>query len=108
LGSDEGHVMEDFKGRIAVITGAASGFGLEASRIAARGHEVVMADVQADALVLAATTCERSVPPMAPRCWRTDSTSRRPPRWRRWRPPRARASVCRTSSSTTPVWAPAA
>jgi NAD(P)-dependent dehydrogenase (short-subunit alcohol dehydrogenase family) len=38
-------------GGIAVITGAASGFGLEASRIAARqGMRVVMADVQADAL----------------------------------------------------------
>lgn len=40
---------------IAVITGAASGFGLEASRIAAaRGMHVVMADVQADALEAAA------------------------------------------------------
>jgi len=38
-------------GGIAVITGAASGFGLEACRIAARqGMKVVMADVQADAL----------------------------------------------------------
>jgi NAD(P)-dependent dehydrogenase (short-subunit alcohol dehydrogenase family) len=39
----------------AVITGAASGFGLEASRIAARrGMNVVMADVQAEALEAAA------------------------------------------------------
>ncbi|MCU0969591.1 MAG: SDR family oxidoreductase [Rubrivivax sp.] len=39
----------------AVITGAASGFGLEASRIAARrGMNVVMADVQPEALALAA------------------------------------------------------
>jgi NAD(P)-dependent dehydrogenase (short-subunit alcohol dehydrogenase family) len=39
---------------IAVITGAASGFGLQASRIAAqRGMKVVMADVQADALTIA-------------------------------------------------------
>ena len=39
----------------AVITGAGSGFGLEASRIAAsRGMNVVMADVQADALDKAA------------------------------------------------------
>ena len=38
-------------GGVAVITGAASGFGLEASRIAAqRGMRVVMADVQTDAL----------------------------------------------------------
>lgn len=43
--------MKTFEGRTAVITGAASGFGLEASRIAARkGMNVVMADVQADAL----------------------------------------------------------
>ena len=42
-------------GGTAVITGAASGFGLEASRIAARrGMQVVMADVQPDALEAAA------------------------------------------------------
>ena len=45
--------MNDFKGKTAVITGAASGFGLETSRIAARlGMNIVMADVQADALEL--------------------------------------------------------
>ena len=43
--------MKTFKGRTAVITGAASGFGLEASRIAAGlGMNIVMADVQQDAL----------------------------------------------------------
>ncbi|MDP1532337.1 MAG: SDR family oxidoreductase [Rubrivivax sp.] len=48
--------MNDWQGRTAVITGAASGFGLEASRIAARaGMQIVMADVQHDALELAAT-----------------------------------------------------
>ncbi len=47
--------MKNFKGGTAVITGAASGFGLEASRIAARrGMNVVMADVQQDALDVAA------------------------------------------------------
>ena len=47
--------MKTFKGRTAVITGAGSGFGLEASRIAAqRGMNVVMADVQQDALDTAA------------------------------------------------------
>jgi NAD(P)-dependent dehydrogenase (short-subunit alcohol dehydrogenase family) len=41
-------------GGIAVITGAASGFGFEASqRAAQRGMKVVMADVQADALAAA-------------------------------------------------------
>jgi NAD(P)-dependent dehydrogenase (short-subunit alcohol dehydrogenase family) len=45
--------MNHLQGGTAVITGAASGFGLEASRIAARlGMKVVMADVQADALEL--------------------------------------------------------
>ena len=47
--------MKNFKGRTAVITGAASGFGLEASRIAARlGMNIVMADVQQDTLDAAA------------------------------------------------------
>lgn len=47
--------MKDFKGRTAVITGAASGFGLESSRIAARlGMNVVMADVMAEPLAKAA------------------------------------------------------
>jgi NAD(P)-dependent dehydrogenase (short-subunit alcohol dehydrogenase family) len=47
--------MKNFQGRTAVITGAGSGFGLEASRIAARlGMNVVMADVQQDALEKAA------------------------------------------------------
>lgn len=46
--------MSHLQGGIAVITGAASGFGLECSRIAARlGMKVVMADVQADALATA-------------------------------------------------------
>ena len=47
--------MKTFKGRTAVITGAGSGFGLEASRIAASlGMNIVMADVQQDALDSAA------------------------------------------------------
>ena len=51
--------MKTFKGRTAVITGAGSGFGLEAARIAAReGMNVVMADVQQDALDSAAAEIE--------------------------------------------------
>ena len=47
--------MNHLKGGTAVITGAASGFGLEACRIASkRGMNVVMADVQQDALDAAA------------------------------------------------------
>lgn len=46
--------MKTLQGRTAVLTGAASGFGLECARIAARqGMNVVMADVQHDALELA-------------------------------------------------------
>ena len=41
----------DFKGKTAVLTGAASGFGLECARLAAaRGMHLVLVDVQADAL----------------------------------------------------------
>ena len=48
--------MHPLSGGVAVITGAASGFGLEASRLAARlGMRIVMADVQADALEAAAS-----------------------------------------------------
>jgi NAD(P)-dependent dehydrogenase (short-subunit alcohol dehydrogenase family) len=51
--------MKRFDGRTAVITGAGSGFGLEASRIAAReGMAVVMADVQQDALARAVAEIE--------------------------------------------------
>ena len=51
--------MNEFKGRTAVVTGAGSGFGLEVSRIAARrGMNVVMADVQGDALQRAAAEIE--------------------------------------------------
>ena len=51
--------MKHFKGRTAVITGAASGFGLEASRLAAlEGMNVVMADVQQDALDKASAEIE--------------------------------------------------
>jgi NAD(P)-dependent dehydrogenase (short-subunit alcohol dehydrogenase family) len=43
--------MHSFKGRVAVITGAGSGFGREFARIAARLEmKVVLADIQADAL----------------------------------------------------------
>ena len=57
--------MKRFKGRTAVITGAASGFGLESSRIAAReGMNVVMADVQADALDRAAAEIGASGAPV--------------------------------------------
>ena len=44
-------MIEDFKGKTAVLTGAASGFGLECARIGARhGMNLVLVDVQQDAL----------------------------------------------------------
>jgi len=48
-------VITDFKNKTAVLTGAGSGFGLECARIGARlGMNLVMADVQQDALDRAA------------------------------------------------------
>jgi NAD(P)-dependent dehydrogenase (short-subunit alcohol dehydrogenase family) len=45
--------MNDFAGKVAVITGAASGFGREFARIAhALGMKLVLADIQSDALAM--------------------------------------------------------
>lgn len=44
-------MITDFKDKVAVLTGAGSGFGLECARIGAqRGMKLVLADVQQDAL----------------------------------------------------------
>ena len=44
-------MIENFAGKTAVLTGAASGFGLECARMGARlGMQLVLVDVQADAL----------------------------------------------------------
>lgn len=43
--------MQDFNGKVAVVTGAGSGFGREFARLgASRGMKLVLADIQADAL----------------------------------------------------------
>ena len=48
-------MIQDFKGKTAVLTGAGSGFGLECARIGARlGMNLVLVDVQQDALDKAA------------------------------------------------------
>jgi NAD(P)-dependent dehydrogenase (short-subunit alcohol dehydrogenase family) len=49
--------LEDFDGRVAIVTGAASGIGLAvAGAFATEGMRVVMADLDGDRLVAAATT----------------------------------------------------
>jgi len=51
-------IMKDLAGKVAVITGAGSGFGREFARIAVREQmKLVLADVQQDALDAVATEC---------------------------------------------------
>jgi NAD(P)-dependent dehydrogenase (short-subunit alcohol dehydrogenase family) len=53
-------MLKDFTGKIAVLTGAASGFGLECARIAAHnGMKLVLIDVQKDALDAAVIEFEK-------------------------------------------------
>jgi NAD(P)-dependent dehydrogenase (short-subunit alcohol dehydrogenase family) len=55
--------VRTFEGRVAVVTGAASGIGLAlAQRFAAEGMKVVMADVEAAALDRAAATVRATAP----------------------------------------------
>ena len=52
-------MLEDFKGKVAVVTGAASGIGRAlAERFVAEGMKVVLADVETDALHAAARELE--------------------------------------------------
>lgn len=52
-------MISEFKGKTAVLTGAGSGFGLECARIGARlGMNLVLVDVQADALARAQAEME--------------------------------------------------
>lgn len=54
-------MIRDFKNKTAVITGAASGFGLECARIAAaRGMNLVLVDMQQDALQRASDELART------------------------------------------------
>ena len=54
-------MIDDFKGRTAVLTGAGSGFGLECARIGARlGMNLVLVDVQQDALDRAQAELEQA------------------------------------------------
>jgi NAD(P)-dependent dehydrogenase (short-subunit alcohol dehydrogenase family) len=54
-------MIQDFKGKTAVLTGAGSGFGLECARIGARlGMNLVLVDVQQDALDRARAEMEQA------------------------------------------------
>lgn len=53
--------MQDFQGRVAVVTGAASGIGwASAARFAAEGMKVVLADIQQEGLDEAVATLKRA------------------------------------------------
>ncbi|KQT10765.1 SDR family oxidoreductase [Ramlibacter sp. Leaf400] len=61
-------MISDFKGRTAVLTGGASGFGLECARIGARlGMNLVLVDVQQDALDRARAEMEQAGAPVLAR-----------------------------------------
>ena len=68
--------MQSFEGKTAVVTGAASGIGLAlAERFAAARMQVVLADIQQDALDRAVRILEERQPP--PTCF---------PKWLKSRP----------------------
>lgn len=53
--------MQDFEGKVAVVTGAASGIGLaSATRFAEEGMKVVLADIQRDALDAAVSSLKKA------------------------------------------------
>jgi NAD(P)-dependent dehydrogenase (short-subunit alcohol dehydrogenase family) len=61
-------MIQDFKGKTAVLTGAGSGFGLECARIGARlGMNLVLVDVQQDALDAAAAELQATGVPVLAR-----------------------------------------
>lgn len=68
-------MIQDFKGKTAVLTGAGSGFGLECARIGAKlGMNLVLVDVQQDALDKATAEIEATGVPVLSR--RVDVSSK--------------------------------
>jgi NAD(P)-dependent dehydrogenase (short-subunit alcohol dehydrogenase family) len=77
-------MINDFKGKTAVLTGAGSGFGLECARIGAQlGMNLVLVDVQQDALDKAAAEMQAAGAQVLAR--KVDVA--KPTRWRPWLPP---------------------
>jgi NAD(P)-dependent dehydrogenase (short-subunit alcohol dehydrogenase family) len=98
-------MIQDFKGKTAVLTGAGSGFGLECARIgAARGMNLVLVDVQQDALDKAAAEMEAAgVQVLARKVDVSDAAQ-----MEALAAAVKSASARRTSCSTTLAWARAA
>jgi NAD(P)-dependent dehydrogenase (short-subunit alcohol dehydrogenase family) len=94
--------MKQFRDRTAVITGAASGIGLElARRAAAEGMNLVLADIEGGKLEAAATPASASPPNVSWRCGPPTSAAK--PRSPRWPMPPSSASVACTCCATTPA-----
>jgi NAD(P)-dependent dehydrogenase (short-subunit alcohol dehydrogenase family) len=91
--------MKQFRDRVAVVTGAASGIGLAlAERFAAEGMKVVMADIELDALAKAADAVRQKAPAGPP-----GSTSPAPRKSSGWRARPTTRSAPPTCSATTPA-----
>ena len=92
--------MQNFKNKIAVVTGAASGIGNGlAQRCLDEGMIVVLADIEEAAL-------ERATQKFAAqgkmRCYRSKQTSRSLKRLKPWQPKRSASSALWTCCSTMP------
>ena len=98
--------MQDLGGKVAVVTGGASGIGLAlAEAFATEGMRVVLADIERGPLDEAAAKLAAGGAEVARPSPPTSATTTRS---RRWPTPPSSASAPPTSSATTPAWWPAA